>query len=188
MSGECREKKCSKKKSSLKFRPATNPHRLTARAKRRGNWRPTVCSIVKLGGDTLITDTWKRRNGSFGYKPDLPKGGVERWQLPEEALFAELYEEVRVHRQEVASYQFIGCTKVPFNGNKRGRDGYTKGKLYLFYVVILRRGATIAPGLDHRVLRVRTHGPNLENHFHGQKRKVFSDPLLKRWIANVRRA
>ncbi len=168
------------------FRPGGNPAALVAAARRGGNWRPTVVMLVRQGKQFLVVKALRQRSRKdirHRIKVDVPKGGVERWQTPLEALCAELREEVGV--SHIASAQFLGSAQVPF-GDRPPRDGYRRGKLYLLYLVVLPRGVRVYAGRDHRTWQVlwRSVG-NWANFFRksdgkfGKKGKVFSDLRLQ---------
>lgn len=171
----------------LTFVSGGNVDNIMCAARRQNMWRPTVCALVQLGNRFVFL--WARKSTHsrrIKIKKDIVKGGVEKWQSAATALQQELFEEVRLSWRDVRYARFIGHSLVPFDKNNQGRDGYEKGKLYLIYHVVLKNGACLAPGKDHRTERLvlrdhhaafltKAHKSNLKQ---PRKYRILSDPKV----------
>lgn len=159
------------------FVPWGNLHHLLLRTRDGWHWRPTAVAIVQLGNRFMVLRSWKKRNGKIKSKRDITKGGVERHQTIMQALRTELFEEARIRWCDVVSVRPLGYALVPFDDENLGRDGYSDGKAYLLFHVVLRRGARFAPGRDHRVTQVlwredfHSYFKPTEKHKNGARKK-----------------
>jgi len=174
----------------LVFRPLRDGHHILRECRRTKRWRPTVVALIITKHGFVVTRQLKireREDGTIKRKiqNDIPKGGVDPHETLEVALRRELKEEVRLKNGAIRSMRFLGTRLVPFEKDSASRDGYSEGKCYFIFVVVLRRGAELVPGRDHRVLSVSAR-PDPWNHFgpKSQKRGVLRDPKL---LAHVRR-
>lgn len=138
-----------------------NPDVLREQAVDAMLWRPTAVVLVRYKEHYLVSRhrVLRERNGVkvSEIKPDLPKGGVEEYDVNvEAAAYRELHEEVCLLQRHVFALSYFGHTLVPFDRDNKPYE-FKKGKLYLLYHACINDKSHVAPGESHGVTKIEWH-------------------------------
>lgn len=122
-------------------------------------WRPTVAALVfcrdPVTGQAKVCGITEKkvRRGKEVTTVGIPKGGVDEEDASVyEALLRELKEEILLDPRFILQTEPLGFSRVGFSKAGRGRDGFSKGKLYLLYAVLIEHMGCVSPNHSHNVI------------------------------------
>jgi len=112
-----------------------------AEARIRREYRPVVVGIIiDLSGRMLFVNSAKNEN-DWG----MLQGGIEDNEDARTALFREIEEELDVSLSECATLSYLGWEDMDAEPGRSDKRGWSKGKRYFFFSLILQKDSQFEP-------------------------------------------